>query len=185
MVLALGFCGGLTSSLTPGWLILAKRFLAQNQELVLSATPAFAEQAEKNLTAVGIPFSMGDSLTVDGVVRSSRQKAALAREYAVSTVNMEDYWLAQRCAEANVPFISVRAVVDTVNDDLPAVIEEFASTDDSGRGLSIALGAIRRPANVLILLSMAKKAGAAKKSLGVFAGRFVPNLISGGILSPA
>ena len=184
LVLALGFCGGLSDELRPGSLALAKRFLAQNQEPVLNATRAFVDQAEKILMAGTVPFSVGGSLTVSNIVRSRRQKRGLAKEYGVSSVNMEDYWLALACAGAGVSFISVRAVVDTVHDDLPAFVEEFASADDSGRGLDIALGAIRRPGNVLSLLSMAKKASAAKRSLGTFAGNFLSNIAAGGIPSP-
>ena len=184
LVLALGFCGGLTNDLRPGCLVLTRRFLAQNEDVVFNASSVFFEQGEKIMTKGTTPFLVGDSLTVGGIVRSGRQKQVIAKEYGVSIVNMEDYWLAHACAEAGVPFMSVRGVVDTVHDDLPAFVEEFAKADDSGRGLSIALGAIRRPGNILSLLSMAKKASAAKKSLGAFAGSFVPNAISGGIPTP-
>jgi nucleoside phosphorylase len=184
LVLALGFCGGLTQDLRPGCLALTTRFLALGEDQVLGASTMLVEEAKRSLRFGNVPFSVGGSLTVNSIVRDSRQKQNLAKEYGVATVNMEDYWLALACANSEVPFVSVRAVVDTFHDDLPAFVEEFASTDDSGRGLGIALGAIRRPGNLLSLLSMAKKAGAAKKSLGIFAGNFVPKFVSSGVLSP-
>jgi adenosylhomocysteine nucleosidase len=184
LVLAMGFCGGLADNLRPGCLSLTRQFLAQNEETVFSATDIFAGQARQTLMTGTVPFVEGNSLTVDNIVRSSRRKRSLAKEYGVATVNMEDYWLALACNRAGVPFISIRAVVDAVNDDLPAFVEEFATADDSGRGLGIALGAIKRPGNVLSLLSMAKKASSAKKSLGEFAADFLPHVVTGGIPSP-
>jgi len=69
-----------------------------------------------------------DSLTVDSLVSGTEEKAALGQSYPVGLVNMEDYWVAAAAAEAGVPFLSARVILDTANQTLPAYLPGLAGS---------------------------------------------------------
>ena len=85
----------------------------------LEPDPGMWQRARDALTQEGLMAVVTDSMTVGQLVTSPDTKRELHRRYQVGTVNMEDYWVARLAAAAKVPFLSVRAVVDTAGQGVP------------------------------------------------------------------
>ena len=134
----------------------------------LDPDPGLWQHARDALAQGGLTAVETDSMTVPQVVTSPDTKAELHRQYQVGTVNMEDYWVARLAAAAKVPFLSVRAVLDTAGQVLPRWV-----TGLSGRPGWASLNVLARPWQTLSLLELARQKRLAEASLVKFALAFV------------
>jgi adenosylhomocysteine nucleosidase len=64
----------------------------------------------------------GDLLTVDRVVRDPDAKASLFKQTQAVGVDMESSGLADIAAQVGLPFLSLRVVMDTAADEIPAAL---------------------------------------------------------------
>ncbi len=147
--------------------IIPRRALLKN----LEPDPALLQCSREALAQAGLTAIETDSMTVEELVTDSHTKRELHRRYPVGTVNMEDYWVARLAAAAQVPFLSVRAVLDTADQELPSYVLEL-----SGRP---GWAAITRPWRVPTLLRLSGQLNQAQASLARFALAFVRNWAAG------
>ena len=123
-VLLVGVAGAVVSDLETGSLILAHQY-AVDISADEPGSPVFEPDADmltmakSAATSLGMPANNGASLTVDHLVGHPRERHQLRNKYAVDSVNMEDYRVAEATAKAQVPFLSVRVVLDTLEQRLP------------------------------------------------------------------
>ena len=134
----------------------------------LEPDPAMWRRAKDALTQEALTAVETDSMTVDQLVSDPNTKAELHRQYEVGTVNMEDYWVARLAAAAKVPFLSVRAVLDTAGQVVPSWVNGL-----SGRPGWASLNILARPWQTLSLLELARQKRLAQASLARFALAFV------------
>ena len=120
--------------------------------------------AQEKLTAVET-----DSMTVEELVTNPGTKRELHRRYQVGTVNMEDYWVARSAAAAKVPFLSVRAVLDTAGQRLPSNLLGLSSRKPGWATLRAAAHPWQLPA----LLSLPRQMRLAQASLARFALAYI------------
>ena len=66
-------------------------------------------------------FLAATCVTTPGVVSGARAKQELSREFQAQVVDMESYWIAGVASARRVPFIAIRSISDTLQDDLRAV----------------------------------------------------------------
>ena len=112
----------------------------------------------------GFRLTCLDSLTVDCIVSTPEQKRAAHSKCSVGIVDMEDYWVAEAAAEAGIPFLAVRAVVDTASQELPTYVVGLAEHPAMAVG-SVAAHLWRLP----VLLRLRSQMRLAQKSLTRFA----------------
>ncbi len=128
-VLLLGVAGAVTPELETGSLLLAGRYAVDvsgsepEAPSVLVPDAEMLRQAELAAAELGMPVNQGASLTVDHLVGQPRERQQLREKYSVDNVNMEDYRVAEAAAKAQVPFLSVRVVLDTAGQQLPGYLE--------------------------------------------------------------
>lgn len=134
----------------------------------LEPDSAMWRHARETLAQEGLAAVETDSMTVDQLVTDPNIKAELHRQYEVSTVNMEDYWVARLAAAAKVPFLSVRAVLDTAGQVLPRWVMGL-----SGRPGWASLNILSRPWQAPSLLELARQKRQAQRSLARFALAFI------------
>ena len=148
-LLLLGFAGAVDSGLPTGALCLSTRYYRAAQAERVSPISGAAKQSaghpyftgdfiepdqrmwQQSADAAGeagVRVSHLDSLTVDSLVSGAEEKASLGQSYPVGLVNMEDYWVAAAAAEAGVPFLSARVILDTANQTLPAYLPGLAGS---------------------------------------------------------
>lgn len=107
LVISAGYAGGLSPALAVGDLLLGENH----------SSPLPLEKARRAL-ADERPL-VGTLLTVPAAVESARAKAALHRDTGALAVDMETAWIAEVCAAAGVPLLSLRVVSDAAGDDFP------------------------------------------------------------------
>lgn len=90
----------------------------------------------------------GRLLTVDRIIRTAAEKAALRQQYAADAVDMETSAVAGLCSERLIRFLSIRVVSDEADVDLPAEVASLLTRSGSYR-VGAALRAIwQRPSSL-------------------------------------
>ena len=134
----------------------------------LEPDPGLWQHAKDALAQGGLAAVETDSMTVPQVVASPDTKRELHRQYQVGTVNMEDYWVARVAAAAKVPFLSVRAVLDTADQGLPHYVFGL-----SGKRGWAALNTLIQPWRITTMLPLAGQMRQAQASLTSFALAYI------------
>jgi nucleoside phosphorylase len=180
-LLLLGFAGGLDPALKSGDLVLSNRYyraegvspFASEQQNFREPDRNLYQQALEAAREASLPLSQGSSLTVDQVIATPEAKKAAQGQYQAANVNMEDYWVAEAAAEAGVPFLSVRAVLDPAGQGLPVYL--MGLSEHPARAVYRTLP---RPWRVGTLLRLARQAKTAQGSLARFALAFIDHELS-------
>ena len=135
----------------------------------LEPDPAMRERALASLAEAGLSADEADSMTVERVVTRSSEKEELHRQFGVGTVNMEDYWVCRMAQTARVPFLSVRAVLDTGGQRLPSYLARLSNRP----GGVAAWKAATHPWDAPTLVRLARQMRAARQSLTRFAAAYL------------
>ena len=168
-IVSAGFAGGLDPELRRGDLVLAS-------EVVNRAGRRYAIDLGLPPGAAAGGLRSGRLLTVDEIVRTAAEKAALRREHSADLVDMETSSVAALCGERGVRFLSVRVISDEAGTDLPPEILAILGRS-GGLRLGAALGAVwKRPASVKELLALRTHANQAAEVLCRFLLGAVPQL---------
>ncbi len=151
LLISSGFAGGIDPSLEIGDLLLAKNY----------SDPQLLARAEELLIA-----TTGTLATADRILATSADRAAFARAHDTLAVDMETAAIAEACAAASVPLLSLRVISDTVAAPFPAppeVLFDLARQKTSGFALASYLG--RHPGGIPRLLRFAGQIRRARRSL--------------------
>ena len=179
LIISAGFAGGVRSHLRPGELILCRRLYApvegqgQASEYI-DAQDSLIGKAQEALESTGLRYSVGASMALQRVA-SSHEKQWLGDNYPVDVVDMESYWVAATAAEQGVPCLALRAVLDPLEESLPALDLDF--TREGGSGWRSALGyVVKRPWKIPSLIRLSGEAGAAQGQLSRALSAVLPRL---------
>jgi adenosylhomocysteine nucleosidase len=176
-VIGAGVAGGLSEELAPGEIVVSVRVLDAAEE----APPPDPALVARALELPGL--RAGTLLTVVRPALSVSQKAALlARAEAASpagtaeaathgaagtaSVDMESAAWARACAAAGVPYVILRAISDTADEDLPRYLALCMDKEGGIRRAAVARGAVLHPSAVPALLRMRRRVGDCCRSLG-------------------
>ena len=130
-VLMLGVAGALEPGRETGELVLAGRYALDSRGHTQEAIPADAgmlQAAEEAAAAARLPVTRGDSLTVDHLICESWERQQLREKFGTDSVNMEDHAVAYAAADAGIPFLSVRVVLDTAEQRLPGYLPKLSQS---------------------------------------------------------
>lgn len=151
-LISIGFCGGLQPSLGACDIFVASE--------VTGVGPALALSNPR-------PFKIGKLLSIDRVVSTAAEKAALAE--TADAVEMEAAAVATRAREWNVPFYAVRVVTDTWDETFPLEFNRMRSKDGRFSRARILGAAMRRPLAVFPeLMKLNSRTKRAARALGDF-----------------
>ena len=158
-IVLVGFCGGADPGLRTGDLHVAEVFHSTDCPEPIAADPILLGRMTSWAGRSATRLVGGPSATI-AAIADTNAKSVLRAETGAVSVNMEDYWAASAAAARGVPFASVRAVLDTAEDELPAYLV------NAGDGI---LGALRglatHPGSVPELIGLARKAQVARARL--------------------
>ena len=158
-IMAVGFCGGADPTLRTGDLHVADVFHSVDRSEPIAADPGLICRAKAWTDRNNHRLVCGPSVTVDAVA-GAQAKRALHAETGAASVNMEDYWAARTAADHEIPFGSVRAVLDTADDELPDYL------GDVGDGIFDALrGLATHPGSIFSLIRLSRKSTVARDRL--------------------
>jgi nucleoside phosphorylase len=151
-LISIGFCGGLQPSLGACDIFVATE--------VVGVGPALAASNPR-------PFKTGKLLSIDRVVSTAAEKAALAQ--TADVVEMEAAAVATRARDWNVPFYAVRVVTDTWDETFPLEFNRMRSRDGRFSRARILGAAMRRPLAVFPgLIKLNRTTKRAARALGDF-----------------
>jgi len=158
-----GCAGSLSKNLQPGDLLIPQSILAENGEIFYPDTVWRKRLADR--------FSSSLKWHEDALVESNKmvsgveEKQAMAHTFGAMAVDMESAAIGRVAKQAGIPFMVIRAVADTADEELPPCIAE--TMDNKGhlqmRRLFSALA--RQPRLWLQLIRLSRHFHAATKTL--------------------
>jgi len=179
-ILSVGFAGALNHDLHTGDLVLSRQLYAIGEEESVESDEGLLEMAQEVLEARGaLRHFVADSLTVDAPVCTASEKKALAVTTSAWIANMEDYWVGRQAARHGVPFLSVRAVLDTADEEIPKFVADLGDRGALMQALLASAKCIVRPGNLPVLLKLSRQTRTAQASLAGFCLPFVSRISVG------
>ena len=182
-VLSLGFAGGLVAGQRAGDLVVARVLIpagsVSNDDLkpgiseALDADRTLSDKALGVLATLGLRYRTGACVTASRLVSRPETKRRLGLDAKALAVEMESFWIALECHERNVPFLAVRAIVDTAERPLPDFIADSAPDARAGSRWRGALSIMLRPHRIPSLVRLGGAASQARNSLSLFASGFL------------
>jgi len=165
-----GFAGGLADDLSPGDVVIAKSILDED------SGNSFA--CDENLLGISLTSTVhiANILTVGRVVSSSEQKSELFKRYGCAAVDMESASAALVAKESGIPFLAVRAILDTQSESIPASLSKLV--DNSGQPLpgKAALNFLLQPSLIGQAIRLSRGSRLAANSLARILGELVSEL---------
>jgi len=174
-VVSTGYAGGLGPA-GPGEVILATELLDWTGEQSRIAIPADAEllrSARAAAQEAGVVWTEGPVVTMRKVVCSSLEKKALGKASGAIAVDMESAAIAKAAAHAGVPFLLVRVVSDSAEEDLPMDFNLWLSPWGRLCGMGQLL---LRPSLLRSLFRMRRQVEQGSQSLARFFHAWMPSL---------
>ena len=165
-LLSWGVAGGLDPALPAGALFLPDEVISADGAVYQTAR----EWRETLATAVASchPVTGGRLLTSRRPLASAADKSIALRESGAAAVDMESAAVAEVARAQGLPFLAVRAIVDTANDPLP--MAAIAAASEGSVRLSRLLAALARaPADLPALIRLMWRYRAASRSLAAVA----------------
>ena len=163
-VLSAGFAGGLSDTLKRHDILVADR-LADTAGEQLSVDLNVDPDALRRRPGVHV----GRLLTADRVIRHPDEKRSLGRQHEAMAVDMETFAVAEVCRRREVPFLAVRVINDTADDELPADVGHLLAQKTLSGRLGAAVGSIwRRPGSFKDMVQLRENALMASERLAKF-----------------
>jgi len=116
-----GVAGGLVTSLTAGDLVVPEILIAPGspEPTRLSTDASWTQRLRAVAAAAGLTTDAGPVVTWPDVLSTAAEKHRAAALYGATAVEMEGSALAAIAARRNIPFVSVRVILDDANTHLP------------------------------------------------------------------
>jgi len=119
----------------------------------------------------------GRLLTADRIIRLPDEKLALGRQHDAVAVDMESFAVAEVCRRCKVPFLAVRVINDTADEELPPDVKNLLAQKTKLSKLGAVTGAIwRRPSSVKDMYRLRENALTASQRLALFLADMVGQL---------
>ncbi|MEX2315866.1 MAG: hypothetical protein WD669_01850 [Pirellulales bacterium] len=162
-IVSAGFAGGLDDRLKQGDILMADSLAdAGAKQLAIDFKLAGQSQSSPRV-------HVGRLLTVERVIRDPAEKRALGQRHGALAVDMESIGVAEVCQTEKVRFLSVRVIIDTVDQALPHDIDLLVSKKSTAGRLGAAAGAIlRRPGSIKDMWQLKEDALVASERLAKF-----------------
>ena len=166
VIVSTGCGGGIANELRPGDLVVATCVLAERGMTGLSTDALRRAEAMRAATSAGLRGVEGPILCSATALTDASAKRAAAADGAVA-VEMESAPIATRAATADIPFLSVRAILDGADHDL---LPEAVMNPDTGgvRPLALARYIATHPGVIGELKALQQMQRAASHSLERF-----------------
>jgi nucleoside phosphorylase len=161
-----GCAGGLAPELRAGDLAFTTAVIGDDGREAVSTDAAPRARAQHAASAAGLRTAQGPVLCSQTALGSAAKRAAAAG--GAIAVEMEAAALAARAASAPVPFLSVRAVLDGVEDDLTAAGTLVDPASGGIRPLALAAYLAAHPGAITQLMTLQRLQRAARESLERF-----------------
>ena len=181
-MMSIGFGGGTLDTLQSGDLVLGTAlyrldgspFYWDSEQLGDPLIPdrALFGAARNAVEVAGIDFEQGPIINLPTVAKTAGMKGWIGQELHGACVDMESFMVCEVASDAGVPFMALRAVVDTVEMDLPDLVSQISQAPSGGRILPTIKHLARHPNEIAALTRLGRSAVRARRSLTGFFAEF-------------
>jgi adenosylhomocysteine nucleosidase len=153
-VISAGFAGALEKELRIGNLLVSENY----------SSPQLLRSAQNALTGDGV--FQGKLLTVPEVIESNSEREQLAARTGAAAVDMETEFIAEICADHQLPMLSLRAISDTPSEPFPAPAHVLFDIEKQRTDfLRLAFYLIKHPGAFARLNAFRERVSVARKAL--------------------
>ena len=163
-----GMAGGLDPQLSPGDLLLPAEISCADGPVFMTDA-RWRAQLAASLSALQ-PQACGRLFSARAPVPSAAAKADLWGAGACA-VDMESSAVAALCERRRLPFIVIRAIIDDAATELPAALAAATRADGRISAWAVLKCLLREPAQLRVLLQLARAYAAANRTLAAVARR--------------
>jgi adenosylhomocysteine nucleosidase len=156
-IIQIGFAGGLSQSLRPGDIVIAQSVLGKG---AAPGAPDLPRRASEVFSG-DIRCHAGTFVTCDKILATAGEKQAIAMQYQdgeVACVDMESAPVAAICEEWHIPYIGLRAITDTLDEDLPLDLNECRGRDGNIETMRVMWAAVHHPSTISGLVELRRRA---------------------------
>jgi len=171
-VISAGFAGGLDDKVRKGDIVMAN-------EVIDPGGPRLAIdfKIDPQVLAQTPRLHVGGLLTTDRVITRAAEKRKLGVTHRALAVDMETLAVARACQAEKVRFLAIRAISDSVDQELPRDVDRLVKKKSMAGRLGAAAGAIvNRPSSIKDMWQLKEDALVASNRLAAFLAGIVPQL---------
>ena len=174
LVVSAGFAAGTRVGPPTGSAVICDRLLSVEGPAYLwrrqtgreiEINPHLVRNVRSELQTDGESVQMGSCMTVPQFVSNPSMKAWIGSTFGVSLIDMEGYWAATAAAEANVPFLPLRIVLDTVDQNVSPLVAQSLEDSPIRRVVRGARFMAAHPGDIRGLLAMSRQTTRARRLL--------------------
>jgi adenosylhomocysteine nucleosidase len=161
--------GALDPALAAGTVVLPREVISPEGRVLLTSAD-WRERVSEGIAANHV-VSCGRLLTCREPLASTAAKALAFSQTGAVAADMESSAVAEVASTARVPFLVVRAIVDTAQESLPEVALTATSVGEDRLRLGRLLAALARtPGELPALIRLARRYRSASRALSAVAG---------------
>lgn len=168
LFLSTGCAGALAPELVPGDITVATAIVGGHAHGRLETDPQHSLRALGVAERAGLRAMSGPVQCSPHALATVEHKRAAAQQYGAVAVEMEGASLAAEASERGIPFISVRAILDTADTELRHAGRFIDARTGAVKPLALAGYLATHPSAVTDLLAMQRMMHAAQTSLARF-----------------
>ncbi len=182
-LLSFGFAGALSEELKGGDLIICSVLYngsEQGEGSTNSTSPCYSDPdlvslARRILEKGKVRFRQGSSVSVRRPVSEPAAKKALGEAFGAQAVDMESYWIAKITLAKHIPFLTVRAISDEVEDSL-LPFDQLMDSEGAWLRRKAFLYSLSHPQHLPKILKFSGNLKRARKNLLNFIQHFIVEL---------
>jgi adenosylhomocysteine nucleosidase len=178
LFMSTGCAGALAAELIPGDVVVASAVVASYSDGQFDTHCEHRGRAQRAAERAALRVTTGPVLCSPQALMTAEHKRAAAARYGAVAVDMEGASIAAEAARRGIPFILVRAILDTADTELKHTGRFIDPQTGAVKPLALAGYVATHPGAVTDLLSMQRMMRAAQTSLERFVAAYFSTLDS-------
>ena len=170
VILNFGFCGGITSGLNLGELVLAERVYTLEQGVLAEAPhpdPRLGTQLLNACREAGCILRRGSFITASGIMNKGNLASSLGARISLPVLEMETAAVLRAALSAGIPVAALRGVSDAAHEELGFCIEELCDPLMNISPMRVLWLLARKPRLIPQMIRLAGNSRKAGKSLAL------------------
>ncbi len=153
-ILHFGSSGGLRTGIMAEDLFVAHHYIYEDEEISINSN--LSSELTNFLKKSDLCFHFGRLLSVQTALINKDEKAEASKKYHAQAVDMESFVMAKICREQGIDYLSVRAIFDSLEDDIENLGTPYDKKGDLKAGKLVA-NLVKSPNLILKLPSLQKR----------------------------
>lgn len=181
-LISTGFGGALNDKTKTGDIVVCSKLICEEEHLGelsvnrnVESDSLLTSACVKSLNETGLRFIVGNGITIPLVSQTPETKSELGKKFTADMVDMESYWIGQRAIENKLPFVAVRSIFDSLEDDL-SPLTKVVSSEGKIKFAAFFSSVISHPGRISNMIYYAGNARKARRNLTIFLDRFLEEI---------